>query len=94
MKDEKAVRAALELQFRGAGYEVERLLGFYEGRYESVVGFFRTWLEERLAEQATWMLEYIDIEKVVDGAQERGCVWTMPVPGSSSLYVFMFKPTT
>lgn len=92
--DEKTVRAALELRFRGAEYEVERMLGFYEGCYESVTGFFRSWLEERLAEQATWLLEYIDIEAIAEGALMRGCVWTMPAGESapSEVHVFMFKP--
>ena len=92
--NEKAVRAALELRFRGVEHEVERLLGFYVGRYETVTGFFRSWLEERLAEQASWMLEYIDIEAVAEGALERRCVWTMPAGQSapSEIYVFLFKP--
>lgn len=94
--DEKAVRAALELRFRGSEYEVERLMGFYEGRFGSVAGFFRVWLEERLAEQASWMLEYIDIDKIAGGALAGGHVWTMPAPdgAQSTLYVFLFKPST
>lgn len=92
---EDEVRAALKLRFKGAEHEVERLLRFYEGRYATVTEFIREWLAERLAEQASWMLEYLDVEKVADGAVARGCVWTMPAGaggGSAALFVFMHKP--
>ena len=94
--DDEGVAAALKLRFGTAEHEIERMLGFYVGRYETVAAFVRDWLTERLAEQAGWMLQYIHIERISEAALKLGRITTMPASTStrrgSEVYVFLFKP--
>ena len=94
--DDEDVVAALKLRFGTAEHEVERMLGFYVGRYETVAAFVRDWLTERLAEQAGWMLQYIHVERISAAAFRLGRITTMPVSAvagrRSEVYVFLFKP--
>lgn len=94
--NDEGVVAALKLRFGTAEHEIERMLGFYVGRYETVAAFIRDWLTERLAEQAGWMLQYIHIEHISAAALKLGRITTMPVRAStgrrSEVYVFLFKP--
>jgi hypothetical protein len=94
--DEKDVAAALKLRFGTLEFEIERMLGFYQGRYETVTAFFQNWLTERLGEQAGWMLKYIHVEQITAAAVALGRISTMPasqVPGRPpEVYVFLFKP--
>lgn len=91
--EEQEVRAALRERLGGNEKEIQRMLARYEGRHRTVHGFFRKWLESRLAEQAGWMLDYINVGLIADAAVAKGRVVTMEVrPGRRGLYVFMHKP--
>lgn len=93
---DEGVAAALKLRFGTAEHEIERMLGFYVGRYETVAAFVRDWLTERLAEQAEWMLQYIHVELISAAALKLGRITTMPVSAAagrrSEVYVFLYKP--
>jgi hypothetical protein len=94
--EEREVRAALQERLGDNEKEIRLMLSRYEGRHLTIRGFFRKWLEARLAEQAGWMLDYIDVALIADTAVALGRVVTMETtPGSASrpgLYVFLYKP--
>ena len=61
------------------------MLSRYVGQHRSVRSFFRHWLERRLAEQATWMMNYINVELIADAAVVMGRVITVPAKPASQL---------
>jgi hypothetical protein len=67
----------------------------YEGCHPTVRGFFRSWLETRLDEQAKWMLRLINIKRLADTAVKLGRVRTIEAASSSKrrprLYVFLHR---
>ncbi len=85
------VRAALRKRFGDNEKEISLMLSRYVGQHLSVRSFFREWLEGRLAEQATWMMNYINVELIADAAVGR--VITVPAKPASQLrrgaYVFL-----
>lgn len=90
--EEQEIRAVLRERLGDNEGEIQLMLGWYEGRHRSVQGFFRKWLERRLAEQAGWMLDYINVKLIADAAVAKGRVVTIEVgPGRRGLYVFMHK---
>lgn len=70
-----------------------RLLCRYVGQHPTVRSFFRRWLEGRLAEQAQWMMNYINVDLIADAAVAMGRVVTVPAKPASQLrggvYVFL-----
>jgi hypothetical protein len=64
--------------------EITLMLSRYVGQHRSVRSFFRQWLEGRLAGQANWMMNYINVKLIADVAVAMGRVITVPAkPGSS-----------
>ena len=94
-EEENDVRAALRQRFGTNEKEIELMLGRYVGYHLTVRGFIRRWLEERLAEQASWMLDYINVELIADAAVAKGRVVTIAAtrgdPVRPGVYVFMHK---
>ncbi|WP_434422033.1 transposase [Nannocystis pusilla] len=94
--EEQEVRAALRERLGDNEKEIRLMLGQYEGRHLTVRGFFRKWLEGRLAEQAGWMLAYINVELIADAAVALGRVVTIEAAAGTArrpaLYVFLYKP--
>jgi hypothetical protein len=88
--EEQDVRAALRQRFGSNDREIQLMLDRYVGRHLTVHGFFRRWLEERLAEQASWMLDYINVELIAGAAVAKGRVVT--IAAGRGVYVFMHKP--
>ena len=95
-EDKREVRAALQGHLGDNETEIQRMLARYEGRHRTIRGFFRRWIEARLAEQAEWMLDYINVELIADAAVALGRVVTLDAaPRSASrsgLHVFLHKP--
>ena len=94
MSDEKQeVRAALKQHLGSNEKEIELMLRRYAGQHLTVRSFFRGWLHERLAEQATWMMDLINVELIADTAVALGRVITVPAKPASQLrrgvYVFL-----
>lgn len=87
------VRAALRKRLGDNENEIELMLGRYVGQHRTVRSFFRRWLEGRLAEQATWMMNYINVDLIADAAVAMGRVVTVPAKPESQLrrgvYVFL-----
>ena len=87
------VRAALRKRLGDNEKEIELMLGRYVGQPRTVRSFFRHWLEERLADQATWMMNYINIELIADAAVAMGRVVMVPAKPARQLrqgvYVFL-----
>ena len=93
--EEREVRAAVRAYVGNNKDEVERLLARYVGHHRSVRGFFRRWFEERLGEQADWMLAYINIALITDAAIAMRRVITLPARSrkkQGGVYVFLYKP--
>ncbi|MCY1056212.1 hypothetical protein [Nannocystis sp. SCPEA4] len=94
--EEREVRTALQERLGDNEKEIQLMLGRYEGRHRTVRGFFRKWLERRLAEQAEWMLAYIDVALIADAAVALGRVVTIEAARSTAsrpdLYVFLHRP--
>lgn len=75
--------------------EIERLLRYYVGEYVSVQGFIRRMLEERLGDQADWILKFIDVRTITSVAMLWNRVYTLPTspaPGKLRFYVFFYRP--
>ena len=89
------VRAALRKRFGDNEKEIELMLSRYVGQHLTVRSFFRHWLETRLAEQASWMMNYINVEVIADAALAMGRVVTVPAKPASQLrqgkYVFLAR---
>lgn len=89
------VRAALRKRFGDNEKEIELMLSRYVGQHLTVRSFFRHWLETRLAEQASWMMNYINIEVIADAGLAMGRVVTVPAKPASQLrqgkYVFLAR---
>lgn len=62
------VRAALRERFGDNEKEIDLMLSRYVGQHRTIRSFFRLWLEERLREQASWMMNYINVEVIADAA--------------------------
>ena len=92
-EDLQEVRVALQKRFGDDEREIELMLGLYVGQHLTIRGFFRDWLHERLAEQATWMMNLINVELIADTAEALGRVVTVPAKPASQLrrgvYVFL-----
>ncbi|MBK8265332.1 MAG: hypothetical protein IPK80_28885 [Nannocystis sp.] len=58
--------------------EIELLLRYYVGEYISVQGFIRRMLEERLGDQADWILKFIDARTITRVAKLWNRVYTLP----------------
>lgn len=89
------VRVALRMRFGDNEKEIALMLSRYVGQHRSVRSFFRQWLEGRLAEQASWMMNYINVELIADAAVAMGRVITVPAKPASQLrrgaYVFLAR---
>jgi hypothetical protein len=87
------VRDALRKRLGDNEKEIELMLSRYVGQHRTVRSFFRRWLEGRLAEQATWMMNYINVDLIADAAVAMGRVITVPARPASQLrhgvYVFL-----
>lgn len=87
------VRAALRERFGDNEKEIQLMLGRYVGQHRSIRSFFRQWLEGRLAEQAPWMMNYINVVLIADVAVAMGRVITVPAKPASrprrGVYVFL-----
>jgi len=92
-EDLQEVREALQKRFGDNEKEIELMLRRYAGQHLTVRSFFRGWLHERLAEQATWMMDLINVELIADTAVALGRVITVPAKPASQLrrgvYVFL-----
>lgn len=92
-EDLQEVREALQKRFGNNEKEVELMLRRYVGQHLTIRSFFRDWLHERLAEQATWMINLINVELIADTAVALGRVITVPAKPASQLrrgvYVFL-----
>ncbi len=92
-EDLQEVRTALQKRFGDNEKEIELMLRRYVGQHLTIRSFFREWLHERLAEQATWMMNLINVELVADTAVALGRVVTVPAKPASQLrrgvYVFL-----
>lgn len=90
------VRAALMKRFGGNEKEIALMLSRYVGQHLSIRSFFWQWLEGRLAEQASWMMNYISVELIADVAVAMGRVITVPAKPASQLRrgVYVFLATT
>ena len=87
------VRAALRKRFGDNEKEIDQMLSRYAGQHLTVRSFLRHWLETRLAEQASWMMNYINVEVIADAAVAMGRVVTVPAKPARQLrrgvYVFL-----
>jgi hypothetical protein len=92
-EDLQEVRTALQKRFGDNEKEIELMLGRYVGQHLTIRSFFRDWLHERLAEQATWMMNLINVELIADTAVALGRVITVPAKPANQLrrgvYVFL-----
>lgn len=90
------VRAALRKRFGNNEKEIELMLSRYVGQHRTIRSFFRKWLEARLAEQAGWMMNFINVEVIADAAVAMGRVVTVPAKPVSQLqrgmYIFLAGP--
>ena len=92
-KEVDDVRTALRKRLGNNEKEIELMLSRYVGQHLTIRSFFRHWLETRLAEQASWMMNYINVELIADAAVAMGRVVTVPAKPASQLrrgqYVFL-----